>query len=123
MTNKGQSLVIFVLLMPIIFILITLTWELGNLSFTQAKYESEIKNIIKYGINNLEDPDIKSKLNNLLEANLDGEKTLSIENNTIRINVKAEYKTIYRMIFKDRFDLDITYFGYKENEKVIIKKE
>ena len=123
MTNKGQSLVIFVLLLPIILILISLVWELGNLSYIQNKYESEVKNIIKYGLIHKDETNIEEKLSTLLDANLEGEKNITIENNTITINIKKEYKTIYRMIFKDKLDLDITYTGYTEGNNIIIKKE
>ena len=123
MTNKGQSLVIFVLLLPVIFILITLVWELGNLSYVHIKYESEIKNIINYGLKNIYNPDIETKINELLDVNLKGEKALTIKENTIKISVKDEYKTVYRMIFKDRLNIDITYTGNIDNGKITIKKE
>ncbi len=123
MTNKGQSLVVFVLLMPIIFILITIVWELGNLSIIQSKYENEIKDVITYGLNHQDDPNINQKLNELLDSNLDGIKTVTNEENIIKINVKKEYNSIYKILFKGKFNIDITYVGYKENEKVIIKKE
>ena len=123
MTNKGQSLVVFVLLLPIIFILITIVWELGNLSIIQSKYENEIKDIITYGLKHQDDPNINQKLNELLDSNLDGTKVVTNENNTIKINVKNEYNSIYKAIFKEKFNIDITYTGYIENEKIIIKKE
>ncbi len=122
MTNKGQSLVIFVILLPIIFILITLVWELGNLSVAQSKYESEIKDAIKYGLSHQEDPELNQKIKELLDSNIDGEKNIVIREGVIKINVKSEYKTVYRALFKDKFDIDITYTGHTENEKVIIKK-
>ncbi len=123
MTNKGQSLVVFVLLLPVIFILITLVWELGNLSYTQSKYESEIKNTIKYGLKHLDDPEIELKLKNLLDSNIEGEKTINITNDEIKINVKNEYKTIYRAFFKNKLDIDITFTGSIINGQIIIKKE
>jgi len=122
MTNKGQSLVIFVLLIPIIFILITLIWELGNLSLVQSKYESEIKEAIAYGLRH-ENENLKEKVTELLDSNIEGEKDIEVSDGKIKIHVKKQYNTIYRAIFKNKFDIDITYTGYKENEKIIIIKE
>ncbi len=122
MTNKGQSLVIFVLLIPIIFILITLVWELGNLSFVESKYESEIKEAIAYGLRH-ENENLKEKVTELLDSNIEGEKDIEVSDGKIKIHVKKQYNTIYRAIFKNKFDIDITYTGYKENEKIIIIKE
>ncbi|MBR3198609.1 MAG: hypothetical protein IKG27_01185 [Bacilli bacterium] len=123
MTNKGQSLVIFVILLPIIFILITLVWELGNLSVVQSKYENETKEAIIYGLTHKDDPEINQKIKELLDSNIEGEKTITFIGETLKINVKNEYKTVYRMIFKDKFDINVTYVGHLENENVIIKKE
>ena len=123
MTNKGQSLVVFVILLPVLFILITLVWEIGNLSLTQSKYESEIKDTITYGLKHKEDPEINQKMKDLLDSNIEGEKTITKNENVIKINVKNEYKTIYKPILKEKLDIDITYVGYIENEKIIIKKE
>lgn len=123
MTNKGQSLVIFVLLLPLIFILITLVWEIGNLALTQNKYESEIKETIRYYLRHEEEENIKERINKLLNENIDGEKYIETENSKIKVHVKKEYNTIYKTIFKNKFNIDITYMGYKENDKLFIKKE
>ena len=50
MDNKGQSLVIFVLLLPIIFIILSIIWELGNMQLQISQYENAIKDNIKYGL-------------------------------------------------------------------------
>ena len=53
MNNKGQSLVIFILILPILLLLFALIWEIGNLGFTINRYETEIKDTINYVLNNL----------------------------------------------------------------------
>ena len=47
MNNKGQSLVTFILLLPIIFLLIAVTTDLGYLELDKQKYQNEIKSTIK----------------------------------------------------------------------------
>ena len=41
MNNKGQSLIIFVLILPILLLLFALIFELGNYGLTINKYEKE----------------------------------------------------------------------------------
>ncbi len=122
MGNKGQSLVVFVLLLPIIFILFTMIWELGNLSFQVSYYKNEVKSTIRYGFDHLDDDNLEEKLNTLITKNIKGESKVEKKNNFIRINVKTKYENIYSKLLHIS-DIDITYIGYKENNKLIIKEE
>lgn len=122
MGNKGQSLVAFVLLLPIIFILFTMIWELGNLSFQVSYYKNEVKSTIRYGFDHLNDDNLEEKLNTLITKNIKGESKVEKKNNFIRINVKTKYENIYSKLLHIS-DIDITYIGYKENNKLIIKEE
>ena len=118
MDNKGQTLIIFVLILPILLLLFTLIWEIGNLSFTINKYEAEIKDTINYGLKNKENID-ENTLINLLKENIDGNITVKIDDK-IKIDVKEKYKALFK--FNNHFYIDITYIGYIENEKIIIKR-
>lgn len=122
MDNKGQSLVIFVLLLPIIFIILSIIWELGNMQFQISQYESTIKDTIKYGLNHQNLENLKEKLDNLMSKNTDGNYQIEIKNEIIKINLKTNYQSIYSEILHFS-NIDITYIGYKENNKIIIKKE
>lgn len=118
MNSKGQSLVIFILILPILLLLFALIWEIGNFGFTINHYETEMKDTIEYGLNNIGSVD-EEKLTNLLKANIKGEIKVEINNNVIKINVKENYEALFN--FNNKFD--ITYIGYIENGKQIIKKE
>lgn len=122
MDNKGQSLVIFVLLLPIIFIILSIIWELGNMQLQISQYESTIKDTIKYGLNHQNLENLKEKLDNLMSKNTDGNYQIEIKNEIIKINLKTNYQSIYSEILHFS-NIDITYIGYKENNKIIIKKE
>ncbi len=122
MDNKGQSLVIFVLLLPIIFIILSIIWELGNMQLQISQYENAIKDNIKYGLNHQNLENLKEKLDNLMSKNTDGNYQIEIKNEIIKINLKTNYQSIYSEILHFS-NIDITYIGYKENNKIIIKKE
>ena len=123
MNNKGQALVTFILTLPLIFLLIAVVYDLGTLSLTKQKIQTEIKSAITYGLNNIDDPEIKTKLENILNKNIEGRKTINIENKTIKINVKDSKNSIFPNIIKDKYNIDITYNGYIENKKIKIIKE
>lgn len=110
MNNKGQSLVAFVLMVPIIFILVSFMFKIGNLSYLKNSYENEIKSVIKYGLNHLDDDNLENKLRVLLDSNIDGEKNIKIDNNVIIVNFK-----------KKDLKIDLTFTGKKENDKITIE--
>lgn len=122
MENKGQALVIFVLILPILFLLFALIWEVGNLGITTNKYETEIKDTIKYGLNNLDKEKLEENLKTLLSKNIKGNINVNIKEEVITINVKEDYHGLYSNLFKEKYKIDITYIGYKENNKIIIKR-
>ena len=123
MGNKGQTLVIFVLILPILLLLFALIWEVGNLGFTINKYETEIKDTIEYGLNHLDNEKLEEVLTSLLKANLDGDINVAINNQVIKVNVKQKYDALFNNLLNNRFDIDLTYNGYIENGRIIIQKE
>ena len=123
MDSKGQTLVIFVLILPILLLLFALIWEVGNLGLTINKYETEIKDTIEYGLNHLDDENLEEVLTNLLKANLEGDISVEINNQVIKVNVKQKYDALFNNLLNKRFDIDLTYNGYIENNKFIIQKE
>ena len=123
MDSKGQTLVIFVLILPILLLLFALIWEVGNLGLTTNKYETEIKDTIEYGLNHLDNENLEEVLTNLLKANLDGDISVEINNQVIKVNVKQKYDALFNNLLNNRFDIDLTYNGYIENDKFIIQKE
>ena len=123
MDSKGQTLVIFVLILPILLLLFALIWEVGNLGLTINKYETEIKDTIEYGLNHLDDENLENILTNLLKANLEGDINVEINNQVIKVNVKQKYDALFNNLLNNRFDIDLNYNGYIENNKFIIQKE
>lgn len=122
MNSKGQSLVVFVLILPVLLLLFALIWEIGNLGLTINKYETAIKDTIEYGLNNQNKENLEETLTSLLKANIEGDIQIEI-NNYIKINVTKKYNALYNNLFNHKFDIDLTYIGYKENNQIIIKKE
>ena len=123
MNNKGQSLVIFVILLPVILLLMAGIVDIGNFLVENNNYENEVKSTINYGMKHLDDENIIQKLYDLLDSNIEGQKQINIENRTIKIKVKAASESLFSDIIDFDYQIDISYIGYMDNDKIIIKKE
>ena len=109
MNSRGQSLVVFILILPVLFILISFTYKLSEATVYKIKCENEIKDVIKYGLNHIEEENLNEKLKTLLDLNIDGDKEIIIENGVITVSVKNKS--------------NLTFTGHKENDKIIIESK
>lgn len=110
MNKKGQTLAIFVIILPILFIMLSFAFKLGNISVEKQKIENDIKSTIKYGLKHINEDNIEIKLNTLLDSNRIENKEIKIEGNVITINIQYE-------------DILISYMGYIKDEKIIIERK
>ena len=123
MNNKGQSLIIFVILLPIILLIMASIVDIGNFLVEKSKCENEVKSTISYGLKHLDDENIKQKLYDLLDSNIGGKKRINIEGETVKIKVTGPVNSLFTSIIDFDYEIDISYIGYMDNEKIIIKKE
>lgn len=119
LNSKGQSLVVFVVLLPALLLFMAFIFELGNITYLKSKYENEIKSTIEYGLKHQEDENLKSKLNRLLDENLEGNKEISITENSIEIHITHNPNGIYSELFKQQFEISLTYIGQFDTGKII----
>ncbi len=127
MNNKGQSLILFVLIIPILLGILALTIDLGNALVTKNSLDNITELVLNYC---LEKNNEEYKLNDsdiIQLMNLNTKKEISsvqIENDTITIKSETNIKGIYTNIFSiPGFKVVSKYKGYIENNKKIIKKE
>jgi len=122
MNNKGQTLVVFIILIPVLFLFLGLVYDFGLISLENKKIKNNIEEIISYSLDNLQKENLTLKIEENLKKNLGSIKTnITLENNIVLINVKKEIKTIF--IKKNlNNQINITYKGYLENDKKIITR-
>lgn len=122
MNNKGQALVVFVLVLPIIMLIIAGVMEMGRLSLVKAEYEDSIIDTINYGLDNLDKENVKEKMNLLLDKNISGTKNIEITEGTIKIHVTSNLDSMFSKLFKKVYDINLTYRGYiVDGKKKIVK--
>lgn len=121
MNNKGQTLVIFVLILPLIILTTYVLLTKGNMYYQKRLLENNIKSALNYGLDHIDDENIEIKVKELIKKNIEAEIIVTIENNFLIIKGIIEIPKLQEKIgFKN---LEITYKGYKENNKNILIKE
>lgn len=124
--NKGQTLVAFILILPIILMVFAVIIDFGMYNIERRHIISNVKDSIKYGLKNIDSDNIKRDMESLLYKNIDNKsiKTLdiSLDNDSITININVEYKTIFSKLLKFYNEINLSYFGKIENNEVKITK-
>lgn len=98
MNNKGQTLVAFVLFLPVLVIVITMIINKSNMYYDKRNMENIAKEAINYGLSNIEDENIENKIKIFISKNIDCEKEVKIEDGEIRVTLIKENKTIKKIL-------------------------
>lgn len=125
--NKGQVLVMFVLLLPIILLFIGIITDTGLLFIEKRKIDNNVKNVIRYGLNNLtiNSVELKGEMTNTLTSNISeiDRLTIDIDNGTITILLNKKKKSLFSLITsKNYYDIKSNYNGYIDKGKMIVKE-
>lgn len=115
MNNKGQTLVVFVLFLPVLVIVITMIINKSNMYYDKRNMENIAKEAINYGLNNIEDENIEDKIKIFISKNIDCEKEIKIEDGEIRVTLIKENKTIKKILGYG--NIKIKYKGKIEDNK------
>ena len=121
MNNKGQTLVLFVLILPIIIFIMLLVIDVSNMFITKQELNNINKIVLNYGLDIIEEENIDSKLEELINKNvLNNEHTIRIDNGIIEVEIK---KNIQGIVTKKKiYEVKSTYKGYIEEDKKVINR-
>lgn len=115
MNKKGQTLVVFVLFLPVLVIVITMIINKSNMYYDKRNMENIAKEAINYGLNNIEDENIEDKIKIFISKNIECEKEIKIEDGEIRVTLIKENKTIKKILGYG--NIKIKYKGKIEDNK------
>lgn len=122
LNNKGQSLVMFILIIPIILLMFILVVDIGNAIISKQELDNINYLTIDYGLDNIDKSNIESKLVDMININNKlNEINVSVEGNKIKITTKKNITGILAKGFKI-FSIESNYEGYIENGKKIIER-
>lgn len=120
--NKGQSLVMFVLIIPIFLLILTLVYDVGNAIYEKDRLSNTNYLTIEYGLNNI-DTVTENYLKNLIEQNTSNLKYIyvTIEENQIEIKIEKDAKSIIGKMFNFNLVKIISHYKGKiiNNQKEI----
>lgn len=119
MNKKGQTLVTFVLVIPILIIILGGVIELSVVSYNKNKITQVTKTAINKFIDYPDDEKIKHyfKKNNI-DGNIEINSSDGLE---IIVNTKIE-SVLGNLYNKKEYIIKIDLIGHKENDKIKIKK-
>lgn len=125
MNRKGQVLVMFIILLPIFFIIMTLLIDIGNLILTNNEINDVSYMVLEHCLNHLDEEDIIDTSKELLKLNNKelNIESFKIENNKVYLNVSYQVKGIISNIVNIKlFDINNKYEAYIKDDKKIIER-
>ena len=123
LNNKGQSLVMFVVILPVIIMILIIVVDIGKM----VNLKSELDNInyiaISYGLDNISDDDIQDKIRKLIYKNKLGIDEVKIEINDGEVDITL-VDGIDLILLKESNILRVrsSYRGIISDEKKIIER-
>lgn len=125
MNRKGQVLVMFIILLPIFFIIMTLLIDIGNLILTNNEINDVSYMVLEHCLDHLDEEDILDTSKELLKLNNKelNIESFKIENNKVYLNVSYQVKGIISNIVNIKlFDINNKYEAYIKDDKKIIER-
>lgn len=127
MNNKGQSLVTFIIILPILLIICGMALEFSNIAYQKHHLTSVTKTIISSTIlsDKSIDNDLKNDIIKLYNDNNIKVDDLFVEyNNHLKIDVVTHMDSFLgKIINKEYYEIKVSLIGeLNDNNKVIFKK-
>ena len=121
MDNKGQTLVIFIIILPLIILAMAFIVDTGFMIINKSKLDSTSKVIIDkyYDYEGDIDLVVKDYLDNN-DINYESYKVIREDN--FRIEIKSKIDSIFgKVIGLKEYEIESNIVGYKENEQIKYK--
>ena len=95
LNNKGQSLVMFIIFMPVLLLMLTLVYDIGNGLYEKEKIYNVNYMAVSYGLDNIDKVEEQDLIDIIMKNtnNLDN-ISVNIENDTIDIKIDKDIKGI-----------------------------
>ena len=123
MNNRGQSLVLFVIIVPMVIFILFMIYDIGNMVLLKEKLDNINYLVIDYGLDYVGDSNIQNKLSELINKNKNDIDNVNIiiEDNVVKISLEDKLDNNISLL--KNFDVFSKYIGYMEGNKKIIRKD
>ncbi len=122
MNKRGQTLIIFVMLIPVILTMAALVIDVGLLYYKKNEYTGIVEESIK---EYFKDEDLTSALETLTLNGVSLDDVLvSATDETISVTLDTKVDSIFGKVIRiNDYEIKIARVGTKDKERVIIKKK
>lgn len=125
--NKGQSLAIFVIFIPVFIMIGTLVVDVAFAKYNARKLDNITMEVIRYGLKHFDEEPYNNMVDLIYQndSDIDSYKIdFNEEKNTINISISKATRGFFGSIVgKDIYSLKSSYMGYLEDDKIIIEKK
>ena len=121
MDNKGQSLILFVIILPIIAMFFVLLIDVTSYEMNDHHIKNTITDNLKVILNN--DEKDNEKITKVIKDNIDDSNVeVIINENDIEINVTYKYKSFSKKLISNEPTVNYHYCGNYETGEIENKK-
>ena len=122
MNKRGQTLIIFVMLIPIILTMAALVIDVGLLYYKKNEYVGIVEESIK---EYFKDEDILSAKETLTLNGVSLDDTeINISDNKITVTLDTKVDSIFGKVIRiNEYEIKVSRVGTKDKERVIISKK
>ena len=125
LNNKGQSLILFVLMLPVLLFVMILVIDIGNLMVEKQKLNNINYIMIDYGLSNLTKEDLEEYIYNYLKLNDEKIDKIKVSktDNDITINLgKKESSMLGHILNLKEVEIISSYKGSIIDDKKVIER-
>lgn len=126
LNNKGQTLIMFILLIPFILVIMALVIDTSFVYKEKIKFQSVTKTIMKTTYENKDATDFNDKIINLYKKNgiYTNNIVIKVNSDSVVIKNQAKVKSVFgNIIGIKNYGVKFSYKIYKENESIKVIKE
>lgn len=124
LNNKGQSLVMFILIIPIILLVLVLVYDVGNAIYEKNRLSNTCFLAEDYALDNIESISENDVINYILSNNSDlNNISVIFKDNTVIIEAEKKIKGVISKNFSlDLIEVKSKYIGSINNDKKNIER-
>lgn len=121
LNNRGQTLVLFVMLLPIMLLVMVLVFDIGKSIVEKQKLDNISFMIVSYGIEHSKDDNIEGTLKELVTLNYKDATDVEIlvKDDYVSVSLSGKVKGVFgNLVGKSNFKVRSYYIGNINDKKI-----
>lgn len=127
LNNKGQSLAIFVIFIPVFIMVGTLVVDVSYAKYQSRRLNNITRQVVSYGLKHIDEEPYNNMVDLIYQNDEEIDSyTINIDNEKRKIEVSITKSTkgfFGSIVGKEIYNEESSYIGYIQNDKKIIEKK